>query len=111
MAGLIDYMKEEENTSKKVLFWNTYNSNDLDKYLKETNFNYKRLPKKFHKFYEDAIFQCWQINNCPEETREHCLAYLHHDYRFWKITECSLGEQDKNKAREILSNVIKIEDA
>ena len=111
MAGLIDYMRKEENNSKKVLFWNTYNSNDLDKYLKETNFNYKKLPKKFHRFFEEATFQCWQINNCPEELRESCLAYFHHDYRFWRITECSLDEQDKNKAREILSNVITLEDA
>ena len=111
LAGLIDYMKKEENSSKKVIFWNTLNSNDLDKYLKETNFNYKKLPKKFHRFFEEATFQCWQIANCPEELREKCLAYLNYEYRFWRITECSLDEQDKNKAREVLSNVIQLEDA
>jgi len=109
MAGLIDYMKNKENNSKKVLFWNTYNSNDLDKYLKETNFNYKKLPKKFHRFFEEATFQCWQIANCSEELRANCPAYLNHEYRFWKVTECPLEEEKKKRVQEILSNVIKLE--
>lgn len=81
MAALFDFITKEENKSKKVLFWNTYNSNDLDKYAKETNFNYKTLPKKFHKFY-DKKFQCWQIVDCPEKMRKDCPAYFNHEYRF-----------------------------
>jgi len=111
MAGLIDYINNEENKSKKVLFWNTYNSNDLDKYLKETNFNYVKLPKKFHRFYEEATFQCWQIADCSENLKENCPAYLNHEYRFWKVTECPLDEDKKNRAQELLSNVIQLEDA
>lgn len=111
MAALIDYLKEEKNNSKKVLFWNTYNSNDLDKYLKETNFNYKKLPKKFHKFFEGVIFQCWQIVDCPEEIREKCPAPYNHEYRFWKVTECKLDENNRNKARKDLEEVLKIEEA
>ena len=40
MAVMFDFLKKEENKSKIVLFWNTYNSNDLDIYVKETDFNY-----------------------------------------------------------------------
>ncbi|MHA1194395.1 MAG: hypothetical protein ACTSP9_19275, partial [Promethearchaeota archaeon] len=35
MAAMFDFFEKEENKSKKVLFWNTYNSNDLDRYLRE----------------------------------------------------------------------------
>ncbi|MFX1570045.1 MAG: 1-aminocyclopropane-1-carboxylate deaminase/D-cysteine desulfhydrase, partial [Promethearchaeota archaeon] len=93
MAAMLDYLNQEENKNNTVLFWNTYNSNDLDKYLKETNFQYKKLPKKFHKFYEKVQFQCWQITNCPDDIKESCSAYLNHEYRFWKITECKLDKQ------------------
>ena len=111
LAAMIDFLKKVENQSKKVLFWNTYNSNDLDVFLKETNFNYKKLAKKFHRFFEDATFQCWQIADCSEDSREKCPAYLNHEYRFWKVTECALGEEEKKKARKILSNAILLEDA
>jgi len=111
MAAMLDYLEKDENKSKIVLFWNTYNSNDLDGYLRETNFNYKKLPKKFHQFYEKVKFQCWQIVNCPKETREKCEAYLNHEYRFWKVTECKLDKEKQEKAKEVLSNVIKLEDA
>ena len=111
MAAMFDYLKKEENKNKTILFWNTYNSNDLDKYLKETDFQYKKLPKKFHKFYEESKFQCWQITNCPEDIKKSCPAYLNHEYRFWKITDCMLDEQKQRKALEELKNVIKLEDA
>lgn len=110
MAAMFDWLKEENNKSKNVLFWNTYNSNDLDKYIKETNFNYKKLPKEFHQFYEKR-FQCWQITNCPLEIREKCPAYLSHEYRFWKVAKCKLDAEKISKAKEELSNVIKLEDA
>ena len=111
MAAMLDYLKQEENKNKTVLFWNTYNSNDLDKYLKETDFQYKKLPKKFHKFFEDLKFQCWQITNCPEDIKKNCPAYMNHEYRFWKITNCSLDKQTQKKAIKQLKNVIKLEDA
>ncbi len=111
MAAMFDYLKQEENKNKTILFWNTYNSNDLDKYLKETNFQYKKLPKKFHKFYEESKFQCWQITNCPEDIKKSCPAYLNHEYRFWKITDCLLDEQKQRKALEELKSMINLEDA
>jgi D-cysteine desulfhydrase len=111
MAALFDFFKVENNKSKKVLFWNTYNSNDLDKYLKQTDFNYKKLPKKFHKFYETTKFQCWQIANCPQELKEKCPAYFNHEYRFWKITECKLNNEKKSIVRKELEKVIQLEDA
>ena len=53
MAAMFDCLKEEENRDKIFLFWNTYNSNDLSEYLDEIKFEYKALPKKFHKFFEN----------------------------------------------------------
>lgn len=111
MAAMFDYLKQQENKNKTVLFWNTYNSIDLDKYLKETGFQYNILPKKFHKFYEESKFQCWQIVNCPEDIKKSCPAYLNHEYRFWKITDCILDEPKQRIALEELKNVIKLEDA
>jgi hypothetical protein len=108
---MLDYLQKEKNKSKKVLFWNTYNSNDLDKYLKETSFNFKKLPEKFHKFFLDKKFQCWQIVDCPEEIRRGCPAYFNHEYRFWKITECLLEDNKKNHAFDELSRSIELEDA
>ena len=107
---MFDFLKRKENTSKKVLFWNTYNSNNLDSFLKEVDFNYEKLPKKFRKFYETK-FQCWQITDCPDDIKKGCLAYLNHEYRFWKVTECLLDEKKTLIAHEALSNVIELEDA
>ena len=110
-AAMLDFLAKEENKSKTVLFWNTYNSNDLDLFLRETNFDYKKLPKKFHAYYEQEIFQCWQITDCPEEIRKICPAYLNHEYRFWKITECKLTDAKKEEAKTYLENVIRLEDS
>lgn len=111
MAAMFDFLKKEENKNKTILFWNTYNSNDLDKYIRNTNFDYKKLPKKFYKFFEKTYFQCWQITDCPKEIRENCPAYLNHEYRFWKITDCKLDQKKQRKALGILKNVIKLENA
>lgn len=111
MAAMLDFLGNEENKSKTVLFWNTYNSNNLDKYLKETNFEFQKLPKKFHKYFTRKSFQCWQIAECPEDIRNKCLAYLNHEYRFWKVSECQLEEIKKEKAKNYLNKVIKLEDA
>ncbi len=111
MAAMFNYLEKKENKYKKVLFWNTYNSNDLDKFVKETNFDYKKLPKKFHKFYEEKIFQCWQFAECPTNIRVECPAYLNHEYRFWKITDCKLSKEKQAEIKERLSKVIQLEDA
>lgn len=110
MAAMFDFLGKKENKSKIVLFWNTYNSNDLDHYVKSTEFNYQKLPNKFHKFFNNIIFQCWQITECPTEIREKCRAYLNQEYRFWKITKCSLDKTKSEKALEVLSKLIKLED-
>jgi 1-aminocyclopropane-1-carboxylate deaminase/D-cysteine desulfhydrase-like pyridoxal-dependent ACC family enzyme len=111
MAAMFDYLNQEENKNKITLFWNTYNSNDLDKYLRETKFNYRKLPKKFHKFFEEKIFQCWQLSHCPDQVRMECPAYLNHEYRFWKVIDCKLDKITKEKNKDILEKVITLEEA
>lgn len=111
MAAMLDFLEKEENKTKTVLFWNTYNSNDLDKYLKETKFEYQKLPQKFHKYYTRKTFQCWLIAECPEDMRDKCPAYLNHEYRFWKVSECQLDAAKKEKAMKYLKEIIQLEDA
>ncbi|MGV9197393.1 MAG: 1-aminocyclopropane-1-carboxylate deaminase/D-cysteine desulfhydrase [Promethearchaeia archaeon] len=112
MAGLFDFLEEDENKDKTVLFWNTYNSNDLEPYLREMDFNWKDLPRKFHQFYENKQFQCWQLMECPEKTRKSCPAYLNHEYRFWKLdVNCKMSSQKRKKAKNDLQTAINIEDA
>ena len=111
MAAMLEFLEKEENKSKKVLFWNTYNSNDLDTYLRETKFDYEKLPKKFHKYYTRKIFQCWQLADCSEDIKSTCPAYLNHEYRFWKVTECKLEKDQQSIIKEKLSKVINLEDA
>ena len=110
MAAMLEFLEKEENKSKKILFWNTYNSNDLDKYIRETKFDFEKLPKKFHKYYTKKLFQCWQLTDCPEDIRNKCLAYLNQEYRFWKVTECKLEGDKHSIIKEKLSKVIKLED-
>ncbi len=110
MSAMFDYYKEDKNKSKKVLYWNTYNSNDLDEILRKLKFNYKKLPKVYHQFFK-KFFQCWQILDCPVDTREKCPAYLNHEYRFWKFADCTLSEDKQEKAKKELSVAIELEDA
>ena len=107
MAAMLEFLEKEENKSKKILFWNTYNSNDLDKYLRETKFDFEKLPKKFHKYYTKKLFQCWQLTDCSEDIRNKCPAYLSHEY---KVTECKLEKDKQSIIKEKLSEVIKLED-
>ncbi|MHA1479360.1 MAG: 1-aminocyclopropane-1-carboxylate deaminase/D-cysteine desulfhydrase [Promethearchaeota archaeon] len=111
MAAMLEFLEKEENKSKKILFWNTYNSNDLDKYLRETKFDYEKLPKKFHKYYTRKIFQCWQLADCSEDIRSTCPAYLNHEYRFWKVTDCKLEKDRQVIIKEKLEKVIELEDS
>ena len=57
------------------------------------------------------MFQCWQITDCPVELREACNAFLHHEYRFWRVVDCKLSDGEIKKARENLSKVIELENA
>ncbi len=109
MAALLDFIKREDNKSKTILFWNTYNSNDLEKYLRKTQFDYKKLPEILHKFYTQHQFQCWQINECPNKAE--CDAYLNQKYRCWKVKGCPQKNRDRCEAYEHLKNAIKLEDA
>ena len=111
MAALFDCLKKPEYKGKNVLFWNTYNSNDLDKFLRETDFKYQNLPSKLHRFYEEKVFQCWQYGDCPDKIKVECPAYLNHEYRFWKVTECKLDKEKQIKIKDKLENIIKLEDA
>lgn len=47
----------------------------------------------------------------PRRYKKKGPAYLNHEYRFWKFTDCMLDEQKQRKALEELKNVIKLEDA
>jgi len=111
MAAMLDFLKKSENKSKKVLFWNTYNSNDLNQYLKEINFNWKNLPKKFYKFYANTNFQCWQLKECPKKSPQDCPAYLNHEYRCWRVKKCSKEDQEMCDVYQKLSKIIELEDA
>lgn len=109
MAAMFDYLREEINKDKIALFWNTYNSNELDNYLREINLEYKVLPKKFHKYFQKK-YQCWQISDCPKDIRENCPAYLNHEYRFWKVTTCKLDDLTISKMKDQLKNTLTLED-
>jgi len=109
MAAMFDFIQNIENSRKKVLFWNTYNSNDLVKYLKEIEFDYKRLPKKFHRFYKNLSFQCWQIKNCPDNIKLKCNAYLNDEYRCWLIKKCTKENKVKCESFKKLNQAIEYE--
>ena len=112
VAGMLDFIeKNEDNRSKTFLFWNTYNSNDLDYLLREIGLNWKRLPRKLHQFYENKVFQCWQIKDCSPKIREKCPAYLNHEYRCWKIRKCDEDQRKTCKAYEELTKTVPVEDA
>lgn len=51
LAGGLDWLKKREEQDKTVLFWNTYNSRDLSD--KAATVDYKSLPPKFHKYFEE----------------------------------------------------------
>ncbi|MHA1681532.1 MAG: 1-aminocyclopropane-1-carboxylate deaminase/D-cysteine desulfhydrase [Promethearchaeota archaeon] len=96
-AAMFKFMREDiPDGHKTMLFWNTYNSVDLD-YLLEgtTNTSYTSLPKPFHGYFKEK-FTCWEISGCPEEVRETCKAYLNNENRCWKVlSEIQGQEKDK----------------
>ena len=67
--------------------------------------------KKFHKYYSNKLFQCWQLADCHEDIRNKCPAYLNYEYRFWKVTNCKLEKDVQSIIKEKLENVIELEDA
>lgn len=110
MAAMMDIVALPENKDKTFLFWNTYNSVNIDKYLKEIKFNYSKLSEGLQKYY-DVSFQCWQIKNCPEKERNKCPAYLCDEYRCWKVKKCSENDRKNCIAYNQLKDIIQLEDA
>ncbi len=53
-AGLLNFIKEKEVSEEPILFWNTYNSQDISK-LKSPDISYQDLPKGFHKLFEKEL--------------------------------------------------------
>jgi D-cysteine desulfhydrase len=54
LAGLIDYAKKNSLKNTPILFWNTYNSVDLSKYMKP-GITYKALPEVFQKYFKEDL--------------------------------------------------------
>ncbi len=50
-AGLLDFVKQKRIADKTILFWNTYNSQEIS-HLKSPTITYKDLPKSFHSIFE-----------------------------------------------------------
>ncbi len=53
LAGMIDFVKGNNLQSKNILFWNTYNSRDMDGLIIEKD--YKKLPDGLHRYFESAV--------------------------------------------------------
>ncbi len=53
LAGMIDFVRANNLQSKNILFWNTYNSRDMDELITERD--YKKLPPGFHKYFEGEV--------------------------------------------------------
>ncbi|TFG05757.1 MAG: pyridoxal-phosphate dependent enzyme [Promethearchaeota archaeon] len=51
-AGLLQYIKENAISEEPVLFWNTYNSQDISK-LKSATVSYEDLPRGFQKLFRE----------------------------------------------------------
>jgi len=91
-AAMFDFMKATPaGDGKTVLFWNTYNSRDLSDLARKSNYSYEKLPKAFHKFFNEKL-ACWQYKECPEEKRDKCKAYYGDDNRCWVVKELQGGD-------------------
>ena len=51
LGGGLDWLKKQGESDATILFWNTYNSNDLSE--KSATIDYKQLPRKFHKYFTE----------------------------------------------------------
>jgi len=52
-AALIDDVEKQDLRDKVVLFWNTYNSRDFSAAI--TTVDYRRLPRCFHRYFEEEV--------------------------------------------------------
>lgn len=53
VAALLADAKRGDLEGKIILFWNTYNSRDLDRFTKGQD--YRRLPQAFHRYFEEDV--------------------------------------------------------
>jgi D-cysteine desulfhydrase len=53
LSALLDDAGKQVLKGKTVLFWNTYNSKDLSKFVAEVD--YHRLPEAFHRYFEEDV--------------------------------------------------------
>ncbi|MHA1277890.1 MAG: 1-aminocyclopropane-1-carboxylate deaminase/D-cysteine desulfhydrase [Candidatus Helarchaeota archaeon] len=51
-AGLLHFVKEKGILNAPILFWNTYNSRDISKFM-NPDVTYKDLPVSFHEIFEN----------------------------------------------------------
>ncbi|MHA1266064.1 MAG: 1-aminocyclopropane-1-carboxylate deaminase/D-cysteine desulfhydrase [Candidatus Helarchaeota archaeon] len=49
-AALLQFIQEHKKSIEPVLFWNTYNSQDITKF-QDDSISYRDLPKGFHKYF------------------------------------------------------------
>jgi len=52
-SALLDAAERQELEGKTVLFWNTYNSRDLDETA--SGVEYHQLPREFHRYFEEDV--------------------------------------------------------
>ena len=52
-AGLLDDGRHGKLADKAVVFWNTYNSNDMSRVLE--GLDYRDLPKRLHRYFETPV--------------------------------------------------------
>ena len=53
LGGGLDWLKRHGETDANILFWDTYNS--IDHSEKAATIDYRNLPKKFHKYFEEPV--------------------------------------------------------
>jgi len=52
-AALIDDVEKRDLKDKVMLFWNTYNSRDLSRFINAVD--YRKLPRCFHRYFEEEV--------------------------------------------------------
>ncbi len=50
MAALMDFVRQNDNSEKVIMFWNTLNSVDLSPFLENAP-KPDELPEKFHRYF------------------------------------------------------------
>ncbi len=54
IASVIEFAEKTENKNASILYWHTFNSVDLKEKAGPIE-NYKKLPKEFHKFFDELM--------------------------------------------------------